>query len=56
VNGYTWVSLVALGAWLVLALSGYRAYRVGARKTLLMVTAWVGLFLLVTGLFVAFGE
>jgi hypothetical protein len=55
VNAYGWVSLVALLGWLVLALSGYRAYRVGARKTLLMATAWVGLFLLVTGLFVLAG-
>ena len=54
-NAYAWVSLIALTGWLVLALSGYRAYRVGARKTLLMVTAWVGLFLLVTGFFVMFG-
>jgi hypothetical protein len=55
VNDYAWVSLIALSGCLVLAMSGYRAYRVGARKTLLMATAWVGLFLLVTGLFVAFG-
>jgi len=54
-NPYGWVSLIALTGWLVLALGSYRAYRVGSRKTLLFATAWVGLFLLVTGIFVAVG-
>jgi len=53
-NPYAWVSLIALGGWLILALGSYRAHRVGGRKSLLMATAWLGLFLLVTGLFVAF--
>lgn len=52
---YGWVSLIALGGWLIFALGSYRSYRIGGRRTLVMATAWLGLFLLVTGLFVAFG-
>jgi hypothetical protein len=47
-NEYGWVSLIALTGWLVLVAGSYRSYRVGARKTLLLATAWLGLFLLVT--------
>lgn len=49
---YGWVSLIALGGWLVLAWGSYRSHRMGTRKTLIMATAWLGLFLLVTGIFV----
>ena len=52
---YGWVSLIALSAWLILALASYRAHRIGAGKTLLMATAWVGIFLLVFGVFVVVG-
>ena len=54
-TAYAWVSVIAMVAWLVLAAGSYRAYRLGARKTLLMATAWLGLFLLVTGIFVVVG-
>jgi len=54
-TAYAWVSVIALVGWLVLAAGSYRADRLGARKTLLMATAWLGLFLLVTGIFVVVG-
>ena len=47
----SWVSVVALTAWLVLALSAFRAHRVGARRTVVMVLAWIAIFLLLAGLF-----
>ena len=50
-NGYGWVSLIALTGWLILAVGAYRAHNMGLRKTLLISTAWLGLFLLVTGVF-----
>ena len=46
-----WVSIVALTGWLVLALSAYRAQRVGAGKTVVMALAWLALFLLLAGVF-----
>ncbi len=54
-NEYGWVSLIALTGWLVLMIGAYRSYRADAKKTWLMVVAWMGLFLLVTGVFVAVG-
>lgn len=52
-NGYAWVSVIALTGWLVLALGSYRAHRVGAGKTLVIMLAWGAIFLLVAGLFAA---
>ncbi len=52
---YAWVSLIALVGWLVLALGSYRAHRVGARQSVVMGLAWIGIFLLATGIFMAFG-
>jgi hypothetical protein len=52
-TGTGWVSLIALIGWLVLAVGSYRAHRTGNRKTLLMATAWLGIFLLVAGIIVA---
>jgi len=46
-----WVSIVALTGWLVLALSAWRAQRVGASKTLVMALAWIAIFLLLAGAF-----
>ena len=54
-NEYAWVSLIALAAWLILAIASYREQRIDARRTLLMATAWLGLFLLVAGAFMVFG-
>ena len=48
-----WVSIVALTGWLVLALSAYRAHRVGARKTVVMGLAWIAIFFLLAALFSA---
>jgi hypothetical protein len=44
---YQWVSLVALVAWLVLALTAFRRRRVSAETTLTMVIAWLGIFVVV---------
>jgi hypothetical protein len=52
---YGWISLIAMTAWLVLALSSYRAHRVGAGKTTVMALAWLAIFLLVTGVIAAAG-
>jgi hypothetical protein len=54
-TGNGWVSLIALTGWLVLALSSYRAHRIRAGKTIVMATAWLAIFLLVTGIVVAIG-
>src|SRR5690606_23838740 len=50
-----WVSIVALAGWLVLALSAYRAHRVGAKATVVMGLAWVAIFFLVAAVFGAIG-
>ena len=39
-NEYAWVSLIALAAWLILAIASYREQRIDARRTLLMATAF----------------
>ena len=54
-NQYRWVALIAMTGWLILALGSYRGHQVGRRKTLLWATAWLGVFLLVTGAFVVMG-
>lgn len=54
-SDYGWVSLIALTGWLILALGSYRAHRIGAGKTLVMVMAWLAIFLLVVGIFAAAG-
>lgn len=53
---YGWVSLIAMIGWLVLALGSYRAHRIDGRTTLLWATAWLGLFMLVTGVFLMIGR
>ncbi len=50
-NGYAWVSIIALVGWLVLALAEFRENRVGARKTVVMVLAWGAIFVLITAIF-----
>lgn len=52
-NEYGWVSLVALSGWLVLVLGSWRAHRVGAGRTVVIVLAWIAIFLLVSGVFAA---
>ena len=50
-SGDGWVSLIALAGWLVLALSSYRAQRVGAGRTVVMALAWASIFFLVAAVF-----
>lgn len=52
-NGAAWVSIISLLAWLVLAISSFRAHRVGAGKTLVMGLAWISIFFLVAAVFSA---
>ncbi len=54
-NQFGWVSLVALGGWLILALSSYRAHRIGASKTLVMALVWLAIFALALAIFVTMG-
>jgi hypothetical protein len=53
VSGTSWISLIALSGWLILALGSYRAHRIGAGRTVVMGTAWLAIFLLVAGIFAA---
>jgi hypothetical protein len=39
------LSIVALSGWLILAMSGFRSYRVSGRKTLLYILIWATIFL-----------
>ena len=48
-----WVSIVALLAWLFLAVGALRAHRIGAKKTVVLVLAWVSIFFLVAAVFSA---
>jgi hypothetical protein len=50
-----WVSIIALTGCLVLALSSFRAHQIGARKALVMVLAWISIFLLAAAVFSAVG-
>jgi hypothetical protein len=43
-SGGSLVSLVALGAWLVLVLSAYRARQVSGRATLALALTWAAIF------------
>jgi len=54
-NSVSWVSIIALVGWLVLALGAFRAHRVGAKQTIVMVLAWGAIFLLVAAIFSAIG-
>ncbi|MEO6387798.1 MAG: hypothetical protein ABIT16_13655 [Croceibacterium sp.] len=55
-NSASWISIVALTGWLVLAGSAFRAHQVGAKKTLIMALTWVAIFLLIAGIFAAIGH
>lgn len=39
------ISLVALAGWLVLAVSGFASYRLGARQIVRMALVWAAIFL-----------
>lgn len=49
------VSIIAMLGWLVLALSAYRAHRVGAKQTVVIVLVWGAIFLLVAAIFTVIG-
>ncbi|KLE35560.1 hypothetical protein [Aurantiacibacter luteus] len=55
-NGFggegAWLSIVALLAWAVLAISAYRSYRVDTAKTLRMALTWAAIF---AGVAILFG-
>jgi len=51
-----WVSIVALSAWLVLALGAFRAQRVRAPKAIAMALGWASVFFLVFAVFSAVGK
>lgn len=51
----SWVSLIALLGWLVLALSALRARRLDARKTVVYGLVWGAIFLAVAAVFGAAG-
>lgn len=55
-NDVNWVSIIALLGWLVLALSAFRAHRIGARKAAVMALAWAAIFLLAAAIFSAMGR
>ena len=55
-NEGSWVSLIALGAWLILAVSAFRAHRVGARKMITMGLMWASIFVAVALIFHAIGR
>lgn len=52
-NGYGWVSVIALAGWLVLAVGALRARQVGASKLLVVGLAWAAIFLLIALVFAA---
>lgn len=54
-NGTAWASLIALLAWLVLALGALRLHRIGARKAVTMGLAWGAIFVLLALGFAAAG-
>ena len=52
----TWLSLVALAGWLVLAFSALRARRLNARKTVVYALMWGAIFMAVAAVFAAIGR
>jgi hypothetical protein len=52
----SWVSLIALIGWLILAAGAFRSQEIDTRRALMMALAWASVFLLVTIVFVALGH
>ena len=52
----SWISLVALAGWLVLALSALRARRLNAHNTVVYALIWGAIFMAVAALFGAIGR
>jgi hypothetical protein len=55
-TGTSWASLIALLAWLVLALGAFRSHRIGGRKAVTMALAWGAIFVFVAIFFGAMGQ
>ncbi len=55
-SGGTWVSIIALLGWLILALGAYRSRRINGRKTLTMALTWGAIFLAVAFFFTLVGK
>lgn len=49
------ISIISLLGALILFGSSYRAHRIGGRKALVMVLAWLGIFAVTTAVFVSMG-
>lgn len=52
-NQWQVVSVIALVAWLFLALLGYRTRQVSGKNTALMAVVWIGIFGLIALVFTA---
>lgn len=52
-NQWQVVSVIALVAWLVLAISSYRQRQISGKRTALMAVVWIGLFGLLAAVFTA---
>ena len=50
-NGFQWVSIIALAGWLILALGAVRAQRISARKGVVMILIWGAIFLTAAAIF-----
>ncbi len=46
-----WVYLIGLVGWLILAIGSYRAQRLGAKRSLVMLLAWGSIFVLLALIF-----
>lgn len=51
-----WISLIALVAALVLAVSSFRGRRLGISRIITMALAWIAIFLVVAAIFSAVGS
>jgi len=51
----SWISVIALAGWLVLALSALRARQLNARRTVVYALIWGSILLALTALFSAVG-
>ncbi|MGX7895281.1 hypothetical protein [Tsuneonella sp. HG222] len=49
----SWVSIIALTGWLVLALSAYRSHRLSGKTMMVQGFIWASIFLLVAVVFAA---
>ncbi len=55
-SGGSWVSIVALLGWLILALGAYRSRRIDGKKSLTMALTWGAIFLGVAFFFTLVGK